>query len=174
MPLAESNRGFPGIREMTLLDTFRKVWKTGKAQQHPITIYKDSHLTGWRENYIYKLPSGEIVAVYNDLTESKKAEEDLRLSEERFRSISSLTPDHIIMQDSQLKYIFVVNPQLGLTEQDMVGKTDYDFLTMEEADKLTRVKTRVMDSGKPAHFETSLISKVGEVEHFDGTFVPRI
>ena len=39
-------------------------------------MYKDHRISGWRENYIYKLPSGEIVAVYNDVTESKIAKEE--------------------------------------------------------------------------------------------------
>ena len=133
---------FPGIRDMNLLGTFKRVWKTGKPEHHPVSIYKDEHLMGWRENYVYKLPSGEIVAVYEDLTEHKRIEEELRMSEERHRAISLLMPDHIIVHDRQLKYTFVVNPQLGLTEQEMLGKTDYDFMPKDEAEKLTRAKNR--------------------------------
>lgn len=33
---------------------------------------------GWRENYVYKLPSGEIVATYDDITDRKHAEEQIR------------------------------------------------------------------------------------------------
>ncbi len=32
---------FPGVKAMGLLDIFRRVWKTGKAEQPPITLYKD-------------------------------------------------------------------------------------------------------------------------------------
>ena len=32
---------------------------------------------GWRENYIYKLQTGEIVAIFRDTTEIKKAEQSL-------------------------------------------------------------------------------------------------
>jgi len=49
-------------------------------------------------------------------------------SEERFRAVAASTPDHILMQDLDLRYQLVINPQLGLTEADMLGKTDYDFL----------------------------------------------
>ena len=113
------------------------------------------------------------LSLVNDITERKQAEEALRESEERFRMIASNTPDHILMQDRQLRYTFVVNPQLGLTEQDMIGKTDYDFLSKEEAERLTQVKTRVLESSNPFHFETSLISKAGEAEFFDGSFSPK-
>jgi PAS domain S-box-containing protein len=68
---------FPGIREMGLLKTFQQVWKTGKAQSHPVSIYKDNHIFGWRENFVYKLPPGEIVAIYEDATEHKQIEEKM-------------------------------------------------------------------------------------------------
>jgi len=114
-----------------------------------------------------------VVGTHTDITERKRAEEALQKSEEQFRVIASHTPDHILMQDSELKYLFVINPQLGLTEQDMIGKTDYDFLSKEEADKLTEIKNRVLKTGKPVPLETSLISQAGNPEFFEGTFVPR-
>ncbi|MBU7045444.1 MAG: PAS domain S-box protein, partial [Theionarchaea archaeon] len=69
---------FPGIRDYGLFKVFQRVWKTGKAEHHPISLYKDERITGWRDNYVYKLPSGEIVTVYDDVTESKKMEEKIR------------------------------------------------------------------------------------------------
>ena len=38
---------------------------------------QDERIHGYRENYIYKLSSGEIVAVYQDLTERKLVEVEL-------------------------------------------------------------------------------------------------
>ena len=69
---------FPGIREMNLLETFQRVWKTGQPERHPVTIYKDNRVEGWRENYVYKLPSGEIVAIFEDITDRKRAEEEIK------------------------------------------------------------------------------------------------
>jgi len=71
---------FPGIIDFGLYAVFKKVWQTGKAIHHPVTQYKDNRITGWRDNYVYKLPSGEIVAVYEDVTEKKQAEEKINKS----------------------------------------------------------------------------------------------
>lgn len=67
-------RVFPGIAEFGLLDVFRRVYRTGNPEHMPASLYKDHRIVGWRENYVYRLPSGEIAAVYNDETVRKKAE----------------------------------------------------------------------------------------------------
>ena len=74
---------FPGVIELGLHKVFKRVWKTGKPESHPLSIYKDGDLSQWRENFVYKLPSGEIVAVFTDETARMKAEEALRKSEKQ-------------------------------------------------------------------------------------------
>ena len=69
---------FPGVIDFGLFDVFQRVWKTGTPEHHPISLYKDKRIVGWRENYVYRLPSGEIVAVYDDITERRQAEEAIK------------------------------------------------------------------------------------------------
>ncbi len=72
---------FPGIRDFGLFSVFQRVWKTGVAEYFPTTFYRDARDPGtWRENWVYRLPTGEIVAIYNDVTERKRAHETLRQS----------------------------------------------------------------------------------------------
>ena len=68
---------FPDIKDIGLFDVFQRVWKSGVAEHHPVTLYKDKRISQWVENEVYKLPSGEIVAIYEDITERKRAEEEL-------------------------------------------------------------------------------------------------
>ncbi|MBS4096937.1 MAG: EAL domain-containing protein [Sulfuricella sp.] len=77
---------FPSAAEFGILDTFRRVWQTGQAEHLPVSFYQDRRIAGWRDNYIYRLPSGEIVAIYDDVTERKQAEEQLRLAARVFES----------------------------------------------------------------------------------------
>ncbi|MBW1768278.1 MAG: DUF3365 domain-containing protein, partial [Deltaproteobacteria bacterium] len=116
---------FPGVKELGLFDVFQCVWRTGKPEHHPVALYKDKRIDGWRENYVYRLPSGEIVAVYDDVTERRQAEEALRESEKFTSSLmeNSPTPILVINQDSSIRY---VNPALenltGYTSAEIVGK----------------------------------------------------
>ena len=114
-----------------------------------------------------------LIGITLDITEEKEAQEALRESEERFKIIATSTPDHLLVQDKNLRYTMVVNPQLGLTEKEMIGKTDFDFLAKDDAEKLIKTKNQVMKTGKPLRLETSLLSKSGSVEYFSGTYVPK-
>ncbi len=74
---------FSGVREFGLFDVSQRVWSTGKAERYPSKEYKDNRIQGWKDNYVYKLPSGEIVAVYSDETRRFIAEEASKNTEER-------------------------------------------------------------------------------------------
>jgi len=86
--------------------------------------------------------------------------------------IASSTPDHLLVQDRELRYSLVVNPQLGLTEQDMIGKPDYDILSKDDADKLTKIKRHVLETGTSVRLELPLISLKGVQQCFDGSYIP--
>ncbi|MEA1876517.1 MAG: DUF3365 domain-containing protein [Bacteroidota bacterium] len=68
---------FPGVVDFGLFKVFQDVWRTGDPVHFPVSVYQDKRIQGYRENYVYKLPSGEIVSVYQDLTEGKLVEEEL-------------------------------------------------------------------------------------------------
>jgi PAS domain S-box-containing protein len=65
---------FPGAVEFGILDVFRQVWKTGQPVHFPLKLYKDDRIVGWRSNYVYRLPGGEIIALYDDVTDRITAE----------------------------------------------------------------------------------------------------
>ncbi|MFC1679941.1 PAS domain S-box protein [Elusimicrobiota bacterium] len=69
---------FPGVVKFGLFKAFQEVWRTGKPRHYPVAFYKDKRVQGWRDNYVYKLPTGEVVAIYEDVSERIRIEESLR------------------------------------------------------------------------------------------------
>ena len=82
-----SIKSTPGINKFGLLEVFKRVWATGIPEHYPAKFYQDEQLQSWYENFVYRLPSGEIVAVYDDITEHKQAEEALKINEALFREL---------------------------------------------------------------------------------------
>ncbi len=74
-------RVFPSIKDIGLFKVFQEVNKTGKPKHFPLTRYEDKRITQWVENHIYKLPGGQIVAIYKDSSAEKLAQDELRESE---------------------------------------------------------------------------------------------
>ena len=126
---------------------------------------------------------GEIchVTTMIDITEQKKADEALKKSRalleenlDKIRIITQNTPDIIVGHDKDLRLTLFINPPLGIKESEVIGKTDYDVLSKPEADKLTLIKTRVIETGKSENIETTLTGRDGELQYFEGTYVPNI
>jgi PAS domain S-box-containing protein len=69
---------FPNMNNSPLIQNLRKVNETDENVYIPPFYYEHSNRKGWRENYIYKLQTGEIIAIFKDVTELKEAEERLK------------------------------------------------------------------------------------------------
>ena len=125
---------FPRIKDSGLFEVFQRVWRTGEPEHHPIYFYENTNLTDWRENFIYKLPSGEIVAIYSDETERKQMEEKLQGSEERFKKLSDLTFEGILIHDKGVA--IDINESLiklfGYTRKEMIGKNIIELCVVRE------------------------------------------
>jgi len=115
---------FPGVAEFGLFAVFQRVWKTGKPEHFPLKLYKDNRISGWKQNYIYKLPNGDIVAIYDDITKEKQAEYLAQVSEVRYRRLFEAAKDGVLIVDFQTGMIIDVNPFLV----ELLGYSKADFL----------------------------------------------
>jgi PAS domain S-box-containing protein len=74
----------PNIDDYGLIPVMKKVWETGEPAYYPTKVYVDDIFANYYENYIFKIPTGEVVTIYNDVTDIKNSEKALKDSEERF------------------------------------------------------------------------------------------
>ncbi len=120
---------FPSVKEIGLFDVFKRVYATGKPEYLPTRFYKDSRISEWVENYVYKLPSGEIVALYDDISERKIAEDLLRDSEKRYRLLFESVQVGVILQSINGKILHankIASEIFALPKEDILEKTSID------------------------------------------------
>lgn len=122
---------FPGVREFGIFEVFKRVSRTGRAEHFPAKVYKDNRIAGWRDNFIYRLDSGEVVAVYSDLTKEKQAEESLVLSESKYAAMFQTSPYAIILTKASDGRIMEANRGFeklsGFSHDELIGKTTLDL-----------------------------------------------
>ena len=118
---------FPGVKEFGVFDVFQRVWRTGKPEYLPEGVYKDERDPGsWRENRVYKLPSGEVVAVYDDITERKRAEEGMERSAREWRTTFDAIGDAVCLLDPKgtiLRCNTAMADLLGKSFEEIIGST---------------------------------------------------
>jgi hypothetical protein len=79
---------FPGVKPMGLFEVFQRVWRSGEPVHHPTRHYEDERLSFWADNYVYRLASGELVAIFDDVTERTLAEDALRAHQRTITSFN--------------------------------------------------------------------------------------
>jgi PAS domain S-box-containing protein len=90
------------------------------------------------------------LTMHSDITELKAAEEELRRSEERFRMVLGVAPVTVSAQDKDLRYVWAFN-QRTAPSGGVIGMTDADVFTPQEAEHLQALKRRVLQEGVELH-----------------------
>jgi formate hydrogenlyase transcriptional activator len=105
-----------------------------------------------------------------DITERKRAEENIRQSEERFRVALKDSAITVFNQGPNLQYTWIFNPQM-YWQRDVIGKTDEEIIGAERAQPLNQLKRRVLETGAGAREEVT-IPHNGKNYSFDITIEP--
>jgi PAS domain-containing protein len=116
---------YPAIEEIGVLQALRDTFLTGQPRTVPLAEYEDGRIHLWVENYIFKMPSGVVVAVYNDVTARKLAEEEIKASERKFRRAIEYNIDAVVLvdKDGVVQYANHAMEKLtGVDEEDLLNK----------------------------------------------------
>ncbi len=101
---------FRGIREFGLFDLLYRVWRTGVAEYQPARYYREDRRRSWKQNSVYRLPTCEIVVIFNDISENRRAEESLKRSEETFAKVFKANPAAMAITRHLTGRIVDINP----------------------------------------------------------------
>ena len=93
--------------------------------------------------------------ISRDITEYYRVQQAVRDSEAKWRSLVESAPDIISTMDLDCRLTFVnrLPANLGLSPQDIVGKSVFDFLAEEHHERLREACVRVTETGEVATYE---------------------
>ena len=156
---------FPGINNFGLLEVFQRVWQTGQPELFPAALYQDARLTKWFENSVYKLPNGELVVVFSDVTERMNTQESLRKNEELYRSLINSCPDPVLIYDANGNVI-TVNPAFEKVfgwKSDEIVETPFRFETKDQKKEIHDIIKKLIKGGTIVNKYTKHLTKSGKV-----------
>lgn len=91
-----------------------------------------------------------------DITERKQVQEKLRESEARFRAILDNSPTMVFLKDMEGRYLLVnrhFETAFHLTSKDIVGKTDEEIFSPQQAAAFRANDRKVFQAETPLRFE---------------------
>ncbi|MCA1986562.1 MAG: PAS domain S-box protein [Desulfovibrio sp.] len=126
----------PHLKPAGVLDRLREVALTGVAQQGTPCFRMPDGRIRWTSDSLYRLPSGEVVAIFKEVTEEMENLRKLEHSETRYRElVSRMTAGVVVCQAMQDGEDFVCtgwNPAAerltGLWAQAVLGRRLTDLL----------------------------------------------
>ncbi len=144
---------FPGIETGGYIDAFRAVRRNNRPARLPVKNYRNDKLFLWLDVFVYTLPAGEIVAVFDDVTKSRQAEDALRKSEEKFRDIFEGSRDAIFLCNAYGRLVDANEAAESLTGRDgeqLNRMTLFDLFGKDSLDEAQAMFSYVMEGESAA------------------------
>ncbi|ABS25242.1 ATP-binding protein [Anaeromyxobacter sp. Fw109-5] len=107
----------------------------------------------------------ELVRRAAQIVDSARVHHQLRRTEERFRVALAHSGITLFEQDLSLRYRWMYNPPLGYRVDDVLGRTNAELLSREDASRLQALDDAVLRSGRAVQQEVRITAPGGEQRH---------
>jgi two-component system, cell cycle sensor histidine kinase and response regulator CckA len=101
------------------------------------------------------MENGRVVRVqgsFQDITDHRQAQEALRAAEERYRSLIETSYDWVWEVDAHGRYTYAsprVQDIIGYSPEAVVGRTPFDFMSKDEAQRVGAVFNKIINKKQP-------------------------
>lgn len=115
----------------------------------------------------------ELVRRAAQVVENARVHQKLRQTEERFRVALAHSGVTLFEQDLEGRYRWVYNPPLGYRPEEVLGRTNDELATPEDAAHMNRLDRAVLRSGVRGHEEIRITQPGGETHYLLVSQEPR-
>ncbi|UCD83413.1 MAG: PAS domain S-box protein [Deltaproteobacteria bacterium] len=139
---------FPGIEDTPFFQAYRDTMDTGKTNNVEASFPHPDGTLGHYDLRVSAVPEG-IVIIARDITEHKKADEEIKAEREKFETYIESMVDGLCVNDINGTIVQVNNAFIEMfgykSPEEMVGKTIFEYVAEEE---IPRITERFMDTVK--------------------------
>jgi PAS domain S-box-containing protein len=154
----------PPDYQQTLRDALEQVVRTGEPCSYELAGSGPDGCISWYRSHLGPIKkNGRVVAlilIATDITEHKQADDQLKQSENKYRTLLENLPQKIFLKDRNSVYISCnenLARDLNIKPEEIAGKTDYDFFSKELAEKYRADDKRIIKSGQTKDIEEKYI-----------------
>lgn len=115
------------------------------------------------------------VTIEQNITRRKRIEEELRLSEERFRRVMDNTPDFVVIYDQDLRFQYLnraVEQFSGLRAADIIGRRDDEIWSPEAFQTYVPLLREALRRMEPQVSERTIRSSAGQERMLQVSYIP--
>jgi PAS domain S-box-containing protein len=124
------------------------------------------HMEGTGKNFLAHPAVRGIVLSFRDITDRRRAEEDLKDSEELYKTLVMISPDAVTISDLQGRITYVSPQTLALhdyqDESEIIGKGAQIFIDPTDHEKARGIWERTLREGSVRDVEFRAVRKGGE------------
>lgn len=174
------NRPFPEFihpddRDMVVENYRRRMANEASSPRYAFRVVSSGGIVKWVEINVVLIEWQGKPATLNfltDITSRKQAEEALRESEAKWRSLVSVLPDYILLLDREGRVSFLNHCAEGFTEKDVIGCSVHKFLSPQSGEIIKKEIVECQKTGKIRKFEHTALGDHGIMRFYESYLVP--
>lgn len=160
-----------GIR--SVIDDGKEFW----FDEYRFRKKDDSYAYVFDRGYVVRDINGKsyrMIGSMIDITYRKKMEEDLKASEEKYRSIYENSPSMILVIDRDYNIISINRFGANITEEEILGRSALDFVAAEDIPLLEESYEHSFKTGTPTHYTSRSFNDTDNIAYYDVMVAPQI